>query len=155
MTRKLDDDEAFNFYVELGPGRSHSQVATKYGVTRRAITKAARRNNWAARLDKIEADARAISDQQLAESMAQVRERHLRMARAIAGRGVQALHKHELEDAPSAIKAIEIGIRLERAILSENGDATGITLEQLTRREVETYLEESDAPEDGEPEEEE
>ena len=155
MTRKLDDDEAFNFYVELGPSRSHSQVAAKYDVSRRAITKAAQRNNWAARLDKIESDARAISDQRMAESMAQVRDRHLKLVRAIAGRGAQALQKYELEDAPSGIKAIEVAIRLERAILGEGGDSHGITLEQITRREVETYLEESDAPEDGEPDEEE
>ncbi len=154
MTRKLDDDAAFNFYVELGPGRSHSQVATKFEVSRRAITKAAERNNWGARLDKIEADARAISDQRMAESMAQVRDRQLKLVRAIAGRGAQAIQKYELEDAVSGIKAIEIAIRLERAILGEDRDDGGVTIEQLTRREVETYLEESDVSEDDDAEEE-
>src|SRR5678815_2726206 len=115
--RKLDDDAAFNFYVSLGPGRRHSQVAAEFGVSRRAITKAARRGAWTARLEKIESAARAISDEQLAESMAQIRERHLKMIRAIAHRGVQGLQKYELEDAVSSIKAIETAIRLERAVL--------------------------------------
>lgn len=154
MGRKLDDDAAFNYYVALGPGRSHSLVATKFGVSRRAITKAARRGEWSARLTQIERDARAISDEQLAESIAQVRERHLKMIRAVAGRGVQALHKFELQDAPSAIKAIETAIRIERTILGEASETTGITIEQLTRREVETYLEEGDVPDDDEADEE-
>ena len=34
---KLPHD-AFSYYVSLGPGRSYTQVATKYGVSKRAVT---------------------------------------------------------------------------------------------------------------------
>jgi hypothetical protein len=151
--RRLDDDAAFNYYVALGPTRRHSQVAAKFEMSRRTVTKAARRGGWSARLQKIESDARAISDQAAAESMAQVRDRMLKMTRFIGVRGLQALQRFELEDAPSAIKAIETSIRLERMLLGEPSDTTGVTIEAITRREIDMYLEEGDVSDDDEAEE--
>ena len=38
--------EAFDHYFSLGPERSYEAVARKYGVTKRAVTKLAKRESW-------------------------------------------------------------------------------------------------------------
>ena len=43
--RKIPQD-AFFFYVGLGPGRSYQQVADHYGVTKRAVVNLAVKERW-------------------------------------------------------------------------------------------------------------
>ena len=50
MIRKIPE-EAFEFYVGLGPHRSYQAIADHYGVTKRAITKVAVRDGWTERLE--------------------------------------------------------------------------------------------------------
>ena len=45
--RKIPQD-AFTFYVSLGPGRSYQKVAEKYGVTKRAVVNVGTREKWQA-----------------------------------------------------------------------------------------------------------
>ena len=47
--RKIPPD-AFDFYFSLGPPRSYQAVANKYGVTKRAVTNLAGREDWQRRL---------------------------------------------------------------------------------------------------------
>lgn len=140
MARKLDDDAAFAFYVGLGMERSHAAVARKFNVTPRAIRKAVKRGDWVARLAKIEKEAQEQSDKRLAESRSQVRDRHLKMLRAVSSRAIEALQVHRLGDAMQAVKSVEMVIKLERMILGEPNERIGFSVEEVTRREVETFL---------------
>ena len=63
MSRKIPTD-AFDHYFSMGPGRSYQAVADKYGVSKRAVTYAAKREEWPKRLMDIEQQAREKSDQQ-------------------------------------------------------------------------------------------
>ena len=58
MAHKFDHEAAFAWYVAQGEARSITAVAKKFKVSRRAVHKAARKDEWHARLDKIEADAK-------------------------------------------------------------------------------------------------
>lgn len=140
MGRKLPDEEAFTYYVGLGDHRSLGAVASKYCVTDRAVRKAAQRGNWSARLDKIEEEARAQNDRKRAETLAETRDRHLKMARAIGMRGAQALHAGPIETPMQGAKAIDMSIRLERLLLGEPTEIGGKSIEEVTRREVERFL---------------
>ena len=88
--------EAFDFYVGLGPERSYRQVGERYGVSKRAITKLAVREDWAARLQKIEHEARERSDAKLTETVEEMRTRHLTLLKAMSARVVTALREFPL-----------------------------------------------------------
>jgi hypothetical protein len=49
--RKLGED-AFSYFVSLGAGRRHQDVATKFGVARRTVVSAAKREHWGERLER-------------------------------------------------------------------------------------------------------
>lgn len=148
MTRKFDHEAAFGWYVAQGESRSMTSLAKKFGVSRRAVHKAARKGGWHARLDKIEREAKEQFDRKLTETRAEVRERHLKLARAMQSRGVQALQAHQLDDAMAGIKAIDVGVKMERTILGETTENLGISIQERTRREVEVFLATEDEPED-------
>ena len=67
--------DAFDHYFALGPGRSYQAVAEKYGVTKRSITKLAKRENWQRRLHDVEAKARERSDERKGETLDEMNER--------------------------------------------------------------------------------
>ncbi len=62
MSAKIPPD-AFEYYLGLGPGRSYGAVAEEYGVTKRAVTKLAARENWQQRIHKIERKPRPAMPQ--------------------------------------------------------------------------------------------
>ena len=103
MSRKIPDD-AFDRYVSLGATRSHQALAEEYGVTKRAVTKRATRERWAERLEQIESDARKQGDKKLAESLGEMRGRHLTTIRAMQSRAVSALQKYPLTSGMEAMR---------------------------------------------------
>jgi hypothetical protein len=72
------------------------------------------------------------------------------MLRVVATKGVQALQRYELTDAMQAIRAIEMAVKLERTILGEPSETTGVTIESATRRELELLLVQDATDDDGE-----
>lgn len=146
--RKFNDEEAFARYMAMGDKRSMYQVAKDLGVTSRAINKAARRGEWSQRMAEIERTAREETDKRMAETLVQVRERHLNMLRAVEMAGVKALKENGLSDGMQGVKAIEMAIKLERTILGQPSEHSGISIEQITRRELETLVRIEDEPED-------
>ena len=148
MARKINDEEAFAFYVSLGHERSLEAVRQKYNVTRAAVTKAVRRGKWYERLAKIEAEAKANADKKLAESRTQVLERHLRSVRAVQSKALQALQLHQFADATEGMRALVAGIKLERVLMDQSSVNVGLSLPELTRRQIEMYVATDDEPED-------
>lgn len=152
--RTLDDEETFKYWVSLGDWRSFAKVAAHFGVARRAIQKCSLRNAWGRRLEAIEVAAKARADELLVESLAEVRARHLRMLKVVATRGLQALQAKELDTASEGVKAVTEAIKLERMIHGETTTNIGVSMQELTRREVEMLLiteADDDDPDDDEP----
>lgn len=147
--KPLDEEMAFAEYVAMGAGRSYRAVAKKFGVQKRRIVDVARRKEWLARLTKIEADARIVADKKLTESRAEVHERHLKMIRAMASRGLKGLQSNEFDNARDSARAVEAAIKLERTVLGEPGEHLSITVAEVTRREVESFLTDEEEDEDG------
>lgn len=134
MNRKIPDD-AFDRYVSLGPARSYQVLADEYGVSKRAVTKRAAAEDWTQRLDKIEAEARRQGDKKLAETLGEMRSRHLTTIRAMQSRAVSALQKYPLTSGMEAMKAAEMAIKLERLVAGESTDNTVLSVEEICRRE--------------------
>jgi hypothetical protein len=139
MTDRIPPD-AFEFYVALGPARSHRAVAQHFSVSKRTITKVAVREKWAERLEAIESDARENSDKRLAESMEEMRVRHVKTVRAIHSRALTALQQFPLTSGMDAIRAAELAIKLERLVVGEPTERTALTIEEITRREINELL---------------
>jgi hypothetical protein len=110
--------EAFDFYVSLGHTRTYQQVADKYGVSRRGVQKVADRDDWGGRLDEIEREAQERSDKALSETVAEIRVRHLKMLKGMAGRAVKAISEHPLNTGMEGMRAAEIVIKLDGARLT-------------------------------------
>jgi hypothetical protein len=137
--------DAFAYYASLGADRSYAAVADHYRVSKTAVTKAAKREKWMDRLRAIEDAARQQSDLELAESMAEMRTRHLKTLRAVHQRALEGLRDHRLSTCAEAVRAIEVSVKLEREIA---GDPAGTTAEadaERSRREEDEFL----APSDG------
>jgi len=150
LTSKPHEDppEAFDFYVSLGHTRTYQQVADKYDVSRRAVQKVADRDDWGARLDAIEREAQDRAEKALTETVAEVRVRHLKMLKGMAGRAVKAISEHPLDSGMEGIKAAEIVIKLERLIVGEPSERTEHTIAEVTRKEMDRFLSRMDERDD-------
>ncbi len=132
--------DAFTYYCALGDGRSHQAVADHFGTTKRAVTKRAVREDWAARLEKIEAEARRTVDAKIAGDLAEMHLRHRKMLTAMAARAATALRDYPLEDGMDGIKAAGLVIKLERLLAGEPTDRSAVDIEAITKREIRELL---------------
>ncbi len=132
--------DAFDYYVSLGPGRSHQAVADRFAVHKRTVVRTADRENWAERLVKIEAEAREAADRQLAKDLGEMHLRHRKILTAMAGRAARALQEFSLTSGMEGIKAAALVIKLERLLAGEPTERTSFDLEQTIRREYETLM---------------
>ena len=139
MTRKIPED-AFERYVGMGAQRSFKGLAQELGVTKRAVTKCAAREQWTERLEKIERDARARSDQKITETMEQMRERHLATLKAMHTRALVALKTYPLTSGMDAVRAAEMAIKLERLVAGEPSERSAVSIEELTKQEIRELL---------------
>jgi hypothetical protein len=141
--RKLPSD-AFSFYLGLGHRRSYKEVAQHYGASKRAVVDAAAREQWPERLARIELEAREKADRDHAESLAEVRRRHLQTVRAMNARALAALREFPLASGMDAIRAAEVTIKLERMLLDEATERVHLDVAAVTRRELDELLTEGD-----------
>lgn len=139
MANRIPPD-AFNFYVGLGPGRSHQLVADHYGVSKRAVTKRATRDRWQDRVVELEAKARAGAEQKALESLEAMNLRHLRSLKVIQGKALEALRSMPLDSAMEAVRSLDIAIRQERLIRGEPSDRTAISVEDVIKREYQRWM---------------
>lgn len=147
MSGKIPD-EAFDFYMGLGPSRSYRAVADRYGVSKRAVVKHAMKERWAERLQEVQEKARAESDKNLADEMVEVRDRHKKMLKAMAMRALSGLKDFPLQSGMEAIRAAELVIKMERIVFDGPDEAGEESLEEITKREIQTLLRPVDDDED-------
>ena len=131
---------AFDLYVSLGPERSYDRVAQHYGATKRAVTKHAVRERWAERLAEVERKAREETDKNAVAVLREMDERHLRIAKALQGKALEALRSMPIERSADVIRALEVGVKQERLIHGEPGERSAVSVEEVTRREMERWL---------------
>ena len=139
MAKKLPTD-AFDFYFSLGPQRSYQAVATKYGASKRAVTALAKREKWQERLEKVENEAKAKSDQKKVEALEAAKERHLQALRLVLGKGIEALTRMHITTPMDAVRAIGIAVRELRVELGEPSERTAVSIEDVIKREYERWL---------------
>jgi hypothetical protein len=119
MARRIPSD-AFDFYVGLGPQRSYQTVAKHYGVTKRAVVKAATKGEWQRRAQDIEEKARhAANTTETRESMDR---RHRKTIEYVQSRALEALRSMPMRNAMDAIRALDISIREERSIIGADDE---------------------------------
>ncbi len=152
MPRRKIPPDAFDAYFSLGPRRSYETLAEKYGVTKRAVTKVAKREDWQGRLIKVEAEARAKSDVKKVETLEVVRDQHLKALRLVLGKGIEALMHAVIQSPMDAVRAIGLAVREIRVELGEPSERTAVSVESVIKREYERWL---GAGEEGAPETEE
>ena len=139
MSKKIPDD-AFDYYVALGAARSYQAVADRYGVTKRAVVKHAARERWTQRLGEVQESARVQSDKDLAQEVVEMRDRHKRMLKAMAVRALSGLKDLPLRNGMEAIRAAELVIRMERIVFGEEDERGEESIEEITKREIQTLL---------------
>ena len=137
--RKIPSD-AFDHYFSLGPGRSYQAVADHYGVTKRAVTNLAKRDDWQRRLVEVETEARERADKKKVNSREDAIDRHLKALRLVFGKGVESLRNMVIDTPADAMKAIALAIREERLALGEPSDRTAISIEDTIRNEYERWM---------------
>ena len=140
MPRRKIPPDAFTYYFSLGPDRSYERVATRYGVTKRAVTRFAHRDRWQERLLEAERKAREDADQKAAKAIEAMNERHLKAARFLQTKALTELQQKPLSEAISAVKAFEVGIRTERLVLGEPSERTEMDVAQIIKREYERWM---------------
>jgi hypothetical protein len=153
MSKRKIPQDAFEFYFSLGPERSYEQVAGRYGVTKRAVTKLAARERWQERLEKVEAEARSRSDQKKVEALEAAKERHMQALRPGPREGDRgpARDAHRLDSPADAIRAIGLAVREMRVELGEPSDRTAVTVEEAIKREYARWMVPAPEEEVGEP----
>lgn len=138
MNRKIPP-EAFLHYVNLGPARSYEAVAEQYGVSRRGVADFAKRERWQERLAELDERARERTDSAALESITTMNERHLKIAKFMQSKGLEALQSGKFELMDRATRALMSGINLERVVRGEPTDHAD-NMESVIRRECDRWL---------------
>ncbi len=141
--------EAFNFYVELGAGRSYDAVAKRYGVSKVTVVNHATRDRWQERLREAEEKAREEANKKAVDELAAVKERQLTEARILERRAIEALKALPPEKALKAAMMLQIAWKHELLLLGEPSERTELSVEEVTKREIETLLKRVEVEDDG------
>jgi hypothetical protein len=139
MTAKLPK-EAFSFYVALGPARSYQKVAEHFGTDKRTVTRRATKENWPERLLQAEEKAREETEQDAVLILREMNARHLKIAKALQGKALEALRSLPIDRAADVIRALEIGVKQERLIHGEPSERSEMSVEEVTKRELSRWL---------------
>ena len=139
MKRKIPTN-AFEVYFSMGPGRSYEALADRFQVSKQAITKLATKERWQERVAEIEQRAQADSRENAVDLLKEMNERHLRVLRAIQAKALEALKEKALRSGMDAVRALELSMRQERLIRGEPSERTEMSVEEVTRRELQRWL---------------
>ena len=133
-------DGAFEVYFALGPDRSYQAVADKLGVSKKAVTRRAVKENWQGRIVERDRKTRAATEAKALESLEELNDRHLRILKAIQAKALEALKRLPLNNAKDAGRALIESIKQERLIRGEPTDRSAISMEETIRHEYDKWL---------------
>lgn len=132
--------EAFEYYVGLGATRSYEAVAKKYAVSKTAVVNLANREDWQAKLARVEHAAKQRGEERAVETIDAMNDRHLRVMQVIQKKALEALKAMSLDTAIEAVRALDIAVRQERLIRGEPSERTELTTESIIRREFDSWM---------------
>jgi ABC-type branched-subunit amino acid transport system ATPase component len=138
MVRKIPP-EAFHYYAEMGVGRSYQAVADHYHVSKVAVTKRAKKENWQSRLLDLEGEARKEADKKAVDSLEVVHARQLKASRYLQSKAVEAMKSLPPEKAIKAAAALNIGWKHELLLLGEPTERHA-NVEEIIKRETRELL---------------
>jgi predicted DNA-binding protein YlxM (UPF0122 family) len=139
VRRKIPPD-AFDYYFALGVDRSYQAVAEQYGVSKQAVTRAARKEQWQERLARIEEKAQRASTKQAVESLEEMTQRHLQTLKVLQSKALQTLKSMPLTGAMDAVRTLDMCIAKERLIRGEPSDRTAVSIEETIRNEYQRWM---------------
>lgn len=132
--------EAFSYYVELGPARSYEAVAKKFGVSKVTVVNRAAKERWQERLREAEEEARRQANRKAADTLQEVKARQLQEARILEHRALEALKTLPPDKAVKAAVMLQIAWRQELLLLGEATERSELSIEEVTQREIQTLL---------------
>ena len=148
MSGRIPED-GFAFYYSLGPERSLRAVAEEYGVSKQAVAKVAKRENWQERVRAIDAEAKEKVDRQLAETVEEMNLKHLKFLKVVQAKALEALKAMPLSSAMEGIRGLEMAIRQERLIRGEPTDRDELSIAEVVERESRRWLREMEDGSEG------
>ena len=110
---------AYEDYLAMGAERSYQVLADRYGVSKTAIVKRAKKEQWQDRIADLEQQARERAEEKAVDELEAVRQRHLKEARFLQARALQALKALPPERGIRAAAALSIAWKHELLILGE------------------------------------
>jgi len=147
VASKLSAD-AFEYYLSLGNDRTYSAVAKHFGVSKRAVTKRAAKENWQDRIAELERKAHEAAEKQAFESLKAMAIRHVRICKTIQKKALEALQAMPLQNSMDAIRALNIALKQERLARGEPTERTA-NVEEVVRREYQRWMVSPDEDEGG------
>ena len=130
---------AYEDYLALGTERSYQALADRYGVSKTSIVNRARKERWQERLAELERQAQERAEEKAVDEMQAVRERHLKEARFLQARALQALKDLPPEKGIRAAPALAIAWKHELLLLGEPTERQA-SVEEIIRRETQGLL---------------
>ena len=132
--------DAYSYYVELGAERSYEAVAKQFGVSKVTVVNHAAKERWQERLREAEEKAREEANKRAVDTLQAVKDRQLQEARILERRALEALKTLPPEKASKAAAMLNIAWKHELFLLGEPSERTELTVEEITKREMETLL---------------
>jgi hypothetical protein len=148
MNKRLPAD-ALGYYLNLGAARSYQAVAEHFGVSKRTVTTAATRERWQEHLDESQRKAQEKIGESYVDAIAQANERHVKLGRFLQSQGVSALRSGGVLSSGDRIRAIKVGVEIERLGLGEPTERLSTSVEEIIKREFAICM--RDDEEEGEP----
>jgi hypothetical protein len=134
MSKKIPSD-AFQYYFNLGTGRSYQKVAERYSVTKRAVSKLATAERWQEQALEIERKASEGAMQKTIESVEAMNIRHVKSSKVVQAKALEALRSMPISTAMEAVRALDIAMKQERLIRGEPSERTALSVEEVIKKE--------------------
>ena len=130
---------AYEAYLEQGAERSYQALAARYGVSKTAIVKKAKKERWQERIAEIERKARERAEEKAVDELEAVRQRQLKESRFLLARSLQVLKSQPPEKGIRAAAALSIAWKQELLLLGEPTERQA-NVEELIKRESRDLL---------------
>jgi hypothetical protein len=137
---------AYEDYLAMGTERSYQALADRYGVSKTAIVKKAKKERWQDRIAEVERKARELAEEKAVDELEAVRQRQLKESRFLLARSLQVLKDQPPERGIRAASAINVAWKHELLLLGEPTERQA-NVEELIRRETRDLLKVVDEPE--------
>jgi hypothetical protein len=118
----------------MGAERSYRVLADRYGVSKTAIVKRAKKEQWQDRIAKLEREARKRAEEKAIDELEAVRQRQLKESRFLQARAIQVLKDQPPEQGIRAATALNIAWKHEMFLLGEPSDRTVLSVEAMRER---------------------